>query len=106
MPIMKKLDDSVDNFLALTLQFEQGHETSELKHSYRRALIQSRLGIKQGGCGLTSNTMAAPAANFAALSAFTSWLVKEHAQILGISWIHEHTIKHDSQFAYVQEQLV
>ena len=62
MSIMKILDDSIDNFLVLTLQFEQGHETSKLKHGYRRALKKSRLGIKQGGCGLTSNTMAAPAA--------------------------------------------
>ena len=106
MPIMKKLDASFDNFLAQTLQFEQGHETSERKHSYRRALIQSRLGIKQGGCGLTSNAMAAPAANYAALSAFARWLVKEQAQIQGIPWIHEHIIKHDLQFAYGQEQLV
>ena len=76
MPIMKKLDASFDNFLAQTLQFEQGHEMSELKHSYRRALVQCRLGIKQGGCSLTSKTMAAPAANYLALSAFTRWFVK------------------------------
>jgi len=106
MPIMKKLDASFDKFLAQTLQFEQGYKTSEQKHSYRRALTQSRLGIKQGGCGLTSNTMAAPAANYAALSAFTRWLVKEQAQILGMQWIQDHIIKYDTQFAYGQEQVV
>ena len=105
IPIMRKLDVSFDNFIAQTLQFEQGHEMSEQKHSYRQALKQSRLGIKGGGCGLTSNTMAAPAANYASLSAFTRWLVNEQVQILEIPWIQEHIIKHDTQFAYGREQL-
>jgi hypothetical protein len=105
IPTMEKLDESFDNFMAQTLQFEQEHKTSAWKESYRQALNQCRLGIKQGGCGLTSNTMAAPAAFYAAISSFTRWLVQRHSQILEIPWLHEHVVKHAPHFAYGQEQL-
>jgi hypothetical protein len=51
-----------DNFMAHTLAFEPAYIHSQHAQAYLSALKQCRLGIKQGGLGLTSATLAAPAA--------------------------------------------
>ena len=47
--------------MAHTLAFEEDYLHSAYSQSYSRALKQCRLGIKQGGMGLTSAVMVAPA---------------------------------------------
>jgi hypothetical protein len=61
-PVMKRLDASFDEFLAHTLSFPATYRQESPLVPYDKAIQQARLGIKQGGCGLTSAAMVVPAA--------------------------------------------
>jgi hypothetical protein len=87
VPSMSTLDGSFDQFLASTLSFESGYALSEHGAAYLLALLQARLGIKQGGMGMTSNKMVAPAALYTALGWFHRWLTKGHANLLSMQWL-------------------
>ena len=67
------MDETFDRFMADLLSFESGYVTSQLAHYYANALQQYRLGIKQGGLGLTQAVLIAPAANYVALRDFYCW---------------------------------
>ena len=73
---MSRLDAAFDAFMASTLCFERNYRQGEHKDTYAAALRQLRLGIKQGGFGLTSQALIAPAALYVALQHFASWLSK------------------------------
>ena len=73
LPRMQECDQMFDNFMAHTLAFEPAYIHSQHAQAYLSALKQCRLGIKQGGLGLTSATLAAPAALHVALREFRSW---------------------------------
>jgi hypothetical protein len=73
VPQMRKLDTLVDRFMAHTLCFEANHEATQYGDVYAQAIKQVRLGIKQGGIGLASNELIAPAASYVALRDFTYW---------------------------------
>ena len=70
LPRLSAYDSMFDNFMAHTLAFEEDYLHSAYSQSYSRALKQCRLGIKQGGMGLTSAVMVAPAALHVALREF------------------------------------
>ena len=71
---VKDLDHAFDDFSAVTLCFERDYTRSQYQHNYHTALLQIRLGIKQGGFGLTSQSLITPAARFVALREFQKWL--------------------------------
>ena len=71
--LAKVMDETFDHFMADLLSFESGYATSQLAHHYANALQQCRLGIKQGGLGLTQAALIAPAANYVALRDFYCW---------------------------------
>ncbi len=62
-----------DNFMATTFAFQDDYLQSSKSQHYNRALQQLRLGIKQGGMGLTSAEMVAPAALYVSLREFRRW---------------------------------
>jgi hypothetical protein len=64
---MPDFDERFDQFMAKTLSFEDQYQSSPHSASYRRALRQIRLGIKQGGFGLTSGLLTAPVESYVAL---------------------------------------
>jgi hypothetical protein len=61
---MQTLDNRFDSFMAATLNFPEGFQTDAAASHYSQALQQIRLGIKQGGCGLTSAALIIHAALF------------------------------------------
>ena len=73
LPLIPDFDERFDQFMATTLSFEDQYHTSSQSDSYERALQQIRLGIKQGGFGLTSGLLTAPAASYVALREFRQW---------------------------------
>ena len=72
----KLLDKTFDDFTAHTLCFEQDYKDCQYKEHYQTALAQSRLGIKQGGMGITSHELVAPVAYFVALREFLQWFLQ------------------------------
>ena len=70
------LDKSFDDFTAHTLCFEQDYQDCQYKEYYQSALAQYRLGIKQGGMGMTSLELVAPVAYFVALMEFHQWFLQ------------------------------
>ena len=92
---MQILDAAFDAFMANTLSFEQNYHQGQHKDTYKAALRQLRLGIKQGGFGLTSQALIAPAALYVALTNFSSWLCNHRDEFGSIPWLatasqHEH----------------
>ena len=105
LPIMKDLDLSFDRFWAQTLNFEPEWATSSYHREYANAVKQLRLGVRQGGCGFTSNELIAPAALYAGLSEFTSWC-KDHLEITYLPWLQPHVQQHRYLwFQHVEENL-
>jgi hypothetical protein len=72
-PHLQQHDKMFDNFMATTLAFQDDYLQSAYLQHYNRALQQLRLGIKQGGMGLTSAEMVAPAALYVSLREFRRW---------------------------------
>ena len=70
---LRDYDTMFDSFMAHTLAFEDAYANSIHSSVYNQALQQCRLGIKQGGMGLTSAAMIAPAALHVALREFRTW---------------------------------
>ena len=70
------LDSAFDCFMAHTLGFERNYDSGQHQAVYRAALAQIRLGIKQGGFGLTSQKLVAPAALLVAIRDFQRWLAQ------------------------------
>jgi len=60
-PHVHEHDRMFDNFMANTLAFEENYQNSAHAQSYLRGLQQCRLGIKQGGMGLTRAAVVSPA---------------------------------------------
>ena len=87
LPLMSLFDSQFDRFMATTLSFEPQYQTCLHSDSYKRALKQLRLGIKQGGCGLTSGHLTAPAGSYVALREFRQWY-NQYAQQWGADAIH------------------
>ena len=87
LPLMPDLDSRFDQFMATTLSFEDQYSTSPHSAFYLRALRQIRLGIKQGGFGLTSGLLTAPAASYVALREFRQWYI-QYALLWGAKAIH------------------
>ena len=105
-PLMQTLDDSFDSFMAATLDFPEEFTADAAADHYSRALQQIRLGIKQGGCGLTSAALIVPAALFSAVCAFTRWLHMEtHLPLKDLDWLSEHTSKHSLGFRHIHDAL-
>jgi hypothetical protein len=102
---MKKLDTKFDQFMAHALCFEPGHETTQHREAYELAAQQLRLGIKQGGIGLASNTLTAPAASYVALRDFTYWYAQP-VELWGdnalhnLSWLKQQTTAQGLQGIY------
>ncbi len=59
--------------MAITLAFQDDYLQSAYLQHYNRTLQQLPLGIKQGGMGLTSAEMVAPAALYVSLREFRRW---------------------------------
>jgi hypothetical protein len=87
LPLMPDFDERFDQFMAKTLSFEDQYQSSPHSASYQRALRQIRLGIKQGGFGLTSGLLTAPVASYVALREFRQWY-NQYAQLWGAEAIH------------------
>jgi hypothetical protein len=102
---MIELDGSFKQFLASTLSFESGYSVSEHRAAYQLALQQARLCSKQGGLGLTSNKMVAPAALYTALGWFHRWLTKGHANLLSMQWLQVHSANNQASFSYIQDNM-
>ena len=106
VPLMQTLDKSFDSFMAATLNFPEGFQTDAAASHYSQALQQIRLGIKQGGCGLTSAALIIPAALFSAICAFTRWLhYDKHLPLTALDWLFEHTSKHPLGFRHIHDTL-
>ena len=103
-PLMKRLDASYDDFLAHTLSFPATHCQESPLVLYDKALQHVCLGIKQGGCGLTSVAMVVPAALFAAICAFIEWLHEvSHIPITRLPWLSPHTDCYELSFLHVHQ---
>ena len=87
LPLMPDFDERFDQFMAKTLSFEDQYQSSLHSASYQRALRQIRLGIKQGGFGLTSGLLTAPVASYVALREFRQWY-NQYAQLWGAEAVH------------------
>ena len=83
-------DDMFDHFIVHTLAFEQNFASSPYAHRYARALQQCRLGIKQGGMGLTSAVLIAPATLHVALREFQTWY-QDYAETWSQQTLHNQT---------------
>ena len=70
---LRQYDSMFDSFMAQSLAFEENYATGPYSLAYTQALQQCRLGIKQGGMGLTSAAMVAPAALHVALREIIIW---------------------------------
>ena len=73
LDLMPSLDSYFDHFMAATLHFESDYARSHAAAQYRKALLQLRLRIQDGGVGLTSAVLTAPAASYVALREFFNW---------------------------------
>ena len=82
------LDKSFDDFTAHTLCFEQDYQDCQHKEYYQSALAQYRLGIKQGGMGMTSLELVAPVAYFVALREFHQWFLQYRATWVPTNALH------------------
>ena len=85
---LQQHDKMFDNFMATTLAFQADYLQSSYAQHYTRALQQFRLGIKQGGMGLTSAEMVAPAALYVSLREFRRWY-QAYAEIWPQQALHE-----------------
>ena len=104
--IMQTLDNSFDSFMAATLDFPQDYQADAAASHYSRALQQIRLGIKQGGCGLTSAALIIPAALYSAICAFAVWLHHEkHLPLMALDWLTAHSSKHSLGFRHIHDTL-
>ena len=104
-PIMKDLDRSFDRFWTETLNFEPHWDTSQHNLQYSNAIRQLRLGIRQGGCGFTSNDLIAPAALYSGLSEFAAWSTS-HNDIDQLPWLAPHLAQHlQLKYKYIEENL-
>ena len=84
---LQQYDTMFDNFMAQTLAFEDNYAHCQYSLAYTQALQQCRLGIKQGGLGLTSAYMVAPAALYVALREFRAWY-ETYADLWGGQALH------------------
>jgi hypothetical protein len=101
-PVMKHLDASFDDFLEHTLSFPASRCRESPFVQYNKALQQARLGIKQGGCGMTTVAMVVLAALFAAICAFIKWLHKDsHIPLTCLPWLSPHTDCYASELAFL-----
>jgi hypothetical protein len=96
---MHEFDQMFDNFMAHTLAFENDYNHCSHSLAYLSALRQCRLGIKQGGIGLTSAAMIAPAALHVALREFRSWYnhyadLWQHQAAHHLPWLQPATAPH------------
>ena len=105
-PLMTRLDASFNEFLAHTLSFPPTFRTESPLIPYDKALQQARLGIKQGGCGLTSLAMLVPAALFSSICAFVVWLHEEsHIPLMRLPWLLDHSDQHSLAFSHIHRSL-
>ena len=105
-PLMQTLDDSFNTFMATTLDFPHDFAGCAEGPHYTRALHQIRLGIKQGGYGLTSAAMIVPAASYSAICAFARWLHEEpHFPLCELDWLEAHTSRYSLGFSHIQHSL-
>jgi hypothetical protein len=105
-PLMQGLDDSFDNFMAATLDFPHDYSSNASERQYANALQQIRLGIKQGGYGLTSAALIVPAALYTAICAFTKWLHEEsHLPLRHLDWLSDHTARHSLIFHHIHASI-
>ena len=92
-PHLEDLDVSFDDFMASTLQFPPDYKNGHDKDLYTLALQQIRLGIKQGGFGLTSRSLVAPALVYVSLETFSAWFAQYRKFWIGqdvslrLSWL-------------------
>jgi hypothetical protein len=96
LALMPSLDTSFDSFMAATIHFEPAYAQSSAAVQYSKALQQLRLRFQDGGVGLTSAALVAPAASYVALREFLSWYCA-YATLWGglalhsISWLSDGT---------------
>ena len=101
-PLMHGLDEAFDSFMAATLDFPHDFTSNVDGPRYSSALQQIRLGIKQGGYGLTSAALIVPAALYAAICAFTKWLHEEsHLPLRDLDWLSDHASRHLLIFRHI-----
>ena len=99
---MHGLDEAFDSFMAATLDFPHDFTSNVDGPRYSSALQQIRLGIKQGGYGLTSAALIVPAALYAAICAFTKWLHEEsHLPLRDLDWLSDHASRHLLIFRHI-----
>ncbi len=92
--------------MAHTLSFERDYDTGPHKAIYQAALTRLRLSIKQGGFGLTSQELVAPAALYVAIRDFHQWLANT---AFDLPWLPGGSGPHDqlpSTEALRQKELV
>ncbi len=70
--------------MAHTLSFERDYDTGPHRAIYQAALNQLGLRIKQGGFGLTNQTLVAPAALFVTIRDFHQWLA---GTVIDLPWL-------------------
>ena len=85
-PRLSSLDSAFDSFMAHTLGFDsesgqhgpvfKDYDSGQHGPVYKAALAQLRLGIKQGGFGLTSQKLVDPAVLLVATREFQQWLTQ------------------------------
>ena len=75
-PRLSSLDSAFDSFMAHTLGFELDYGSGQHSPVFKAALAQLRLGIKQGGFGLTSQKLVSPAALLVATREIQQWLTQ------------------------------
>ena len=93
LPELPVLDHHFENFVASTMDFQEDYSQSEHAANYSKALQQARLGIRQGGFGLTSAQLTAPAAVYVAFRDFNQWYssltdVWDQSSIHHLPWLH------------------
>ena len=94
------LDSDFERFIAETLGFPKQYKDHEYRTQYDNALKQCRLGIKQGGIGMTSSSLIAPAASYVSQLQFISWF---HAT--ANRWENSTTGMQDIQWIAVAENM-
>ena len=72
-PHLPDLDALFDHFMAVTLSFQDDYAHSPHATHYAHALQQIRQGIRDGGFGLTSARVTAPAASYVTTRDFCKW---------------------------------
>jgi hypothetical protein len=73
LALMPSLDTSFDSFIAVTINFEPASAQSPAAVQYSKEFLQLRLCIQDGGIGLMSAALVAPAASSVALCEFLNW---------------------------------